>query len=340
MPNAEPQPREHEPPPDSPPPRPARRLEIWFDLLDRLAERKKNYDQKNAQPAAPSRAQLFLDNAVWNLLLFARWLRPRLKRRARATGRGAKLQAIRSSRQISRNGKRIGHRLLGWLLWQIRQVRINPERRLAALALVGGFAIPLALIITLAHVLPMDSTSPEAQPYIDPSVPVPSAEFSETEEEGTSPTETADNKPVAQPQAPQGKAITSNNFRFEYFVQRDARGRIHLLGDMAETTLLTLFPLGTPAVRLMRFFGEVMVNSGSDHDEATLAAKARCMSMPMNKIFTSKTVTCTYGHILPGPYLPNENMRRRIFWIMALTYDRGGHLTDLRVHARTTLASR
>jgi len=81
-----------------------------------------------------------------------------------------------------------------------------------------------------------------------------------------------------------------------------------------------------------------MQRAGST-DEATLAARQRCLSMPGLRVFTERTVTCTYGHALPHPLAQGESAQARIFWIVALSYDRAGRITDLRIHARLTRAA-
>lgn len=329
--------------PTRPPPRPVRKLEVWLDLLDRLAERRQQSDASAAalpvQP--PSRAQVWLDRTVWQIIRFARWLRPHLASGAvqahKATRKGWK----RGLLAVARSTRESRLHLKGWLLWQWRLLRTDPDRKLAVLGLTGGFIIPMALIIGITHMLPPhNAPEVDAIPLSDASVPAPSVDIidvSPVEQPETS----AEPEPAiaAPPQTAAHEALSASNFRFEYFVQRDERGRLRLLRQAAQAMLLDMFPPGTPAVNVMRFFGEVMLRSGVAGDDATRTARSRCMAMPVNKVFTQRTVTCTYGHNVPLPRHTRESGRSRVFWIMALTYNRDGKLTDLRVHARTTLAA-
>lgn len=347
-------PLEAAPQPDAEPARAPHRLEVWFDLLDRLAERRQRHEAKEATRAAqpPTHAQVLLDRTVWNIILFARWLRPRLNRRAAAAQRATSTRLRRSTILMAQQSRLARDHIGGWILWQWRLLRTDPDRRLAAFGLIGGFTVPMVLIITLSHFAPAP-IEPLLQPYIDASVPVPSAEFIETEQDTpitippieAAPGEIATVAPApAMPEPPTAvpeEAIppAPDVFRFENFAQRDDEGNLRLLSHAAETAILTQFPLGTPAVEVMRFFGTTMINAGSDAGEAALAAKARCMAMPINKLFTVKTVACTYGHAMPLPRPARESPRSRVFWIMALSYDRNSRLIDLKIHARTTLAS-
>ena len=360
LPLPEPGPDESAQSADTPAGRPVRQLGVWLDLLDRLAERKEKHESgQAAQP--PTKAQVLLDRSVWKIIIFARWLRPHLSRslidQTSQTLRqltesckryfqyvyGRLLWQRRVSRTRSEETAKHRALILGWLRRQWLLLRTDPDRRLAAYGLAGGFAIPMTLIVILGHFTPQP-IEPLLQPYIDPSIPAPSTEMIAEEEQDTGvpvevPAETAAiATPVPSGTTPQPEPLSERNFRFEYFAQRDQQGLLHLMSHTAENTILGMFPLGTPAVNVMRFFGEVMLRSGVDAEEATKAAQSRCMAMPINKLFTVRTVTCTYGHTPPQPRLARESARSRVFWIMALSYDNGGRLIDLRVHARTTMA--
>lgn len=342
--------------------RSTRQLGVWFDLLDRLAERREKYEGGQvAQP--PTRAQVLLDKAVWKVIVFARWLRPHLSRTGLLSPRPL-LDRLRQGMQfLARSLDHVHGRLLwqrrrrrssrnanqlkpSWLARQWYLLRTDPDRRLAAYGLVGGFGIPLTLIVVLSH-FTLQPIEPLLQPYIDPSVPVPSAALIAEEEQdnNAAPVEVPDDTivaepvPVATPGTIAPEALSDHNFRFEYFARRDDQGRLHLLSVSAEKAILSFFPIGTPAVNVMRFFGDVMMRSGSSAGESAAAAQARCMALPVNKMFTVKTVTCTYGHTTPLPRAARENERNRVFWIMALSYDNSGRLLDLRLHARTVLAT-
>jgi hypothetical protein len=69
---------------------------------------------------------------------------------------------------------------------------------------------------------------------------------------------------------------------------------------------------------------------------AIATAKQRCLNMNVGKAFTARTVSCTYSHPLPAPLHTSETAKDRVFWIFALSFDRAGKLTDLRIHARLT----
>lgn len=342
----------------NPPERGGRRLDVWLDLLDRLAERRQQHEQGQAWKAAqpPSRAQILLDRAVWQVILFARWLRPFLARRAAAAHKATRTSWRRNTLIFAQQRREAHRHVRGWLLWQLRLLRTDPDRRLAAIGLGVGFAIPMTLIVTLGHLIPQDEVPLQpsdaailqapatATPIMaDPSVPAPAAALIEEmpgEQLGPDAQEEDAVAALPEPEAAASSSMPSlENFRFEYFAQRSEDGNLRILSRGAENFLLQNFPLGTPAVNVMRFFGEVMMRSGSRQSEATLAAQARCMALPINRVFVAKTVTCTYGHDVPLPRAARESPRSRIFWIMALSYGRDGRLLDLRIHGRPTLAT-
>lgn len=321
----------------------------WEGLLDRLAERKKAHEEKEATLAAqpPSGWRIVLDDALWNIALLTRWLRPRIRKRIKASLAmmrrrvGPALLGLlqnlwkltqQLSLQIWQVSKRLGLYLQGWILWQLRLMRQDPDRKLAVIGLVGGFTIPLALIIIISSLMP----SPVAQQapsalQLDPSVPAPVADFAENvvvEEDAAA--DQTNNSPVT---------LSPQNFTFEQFVTRDKTGRLHLMSRQAETQILSWYPRGTSATRVMQFFGETIKRTSDDEDDPTLAARKRCLSLPVNRVFTQKTVTCTYGHKPPDPKPPRESDNLRVFWIMALSYDKQGKLVDLKLHARTTRAA-
>ncbi len=345
-----------QPAPAQPLSRSVRKLEVWFDLIDRLAERRGSHEASQAAKAAqpPTRAQMWLDRAVWQVIRFARWLRPHLARNAAAAQKATRSSWRRNALHLKRQTRGVRLQAYGWLLWQLRLLRTDPDRKLAAMGLAGGFLIPMTLIVVLGQMIPPSAPdiameNAATAPFSDPSVPAPAANIIDAvpgEEATVEP-------PVEMPaQAPQQTTsitlppvtaemgpLTIQNFKFEYFAQRDARGRLNLLSHAAEAMILSAYPIGSRAVEFMRFFGDVMIRSGTEAESANLAAQARCMALPVNKVFPVKTVTCTYGHDVPLPRLARESERSRVFWIVALTYNRNGTLTDLRVHARTTLAA-
>ncbi len=292
---------------------------------------------------------------LWQARLFGRWLRPKavhaliLILAAGLRSLVALYRLIRTPAFWSAVGQQLGQWAAtgyGHLLWQWRALKTNRDRRVAAVGLLGGFLVPLLLFIALAHLLPPPATppAPSTEPLVvDDSVaaPVPGFDAQAPEEDRIQDTIVAlpDGRvtPPAPQEPPKPVELTASNFRFEFFVQRDVQGKLRLLSHVAETYILKWFPLGTPANQLMRFFGEIMARSGSA-DDASLSAKERCLNMVVGKAFSARTVTCTYSHPLPAPLLPTEKAAERVFWIFALSFDRAGKLTDLRVHARVTLA--
>jgi len=298
-------------------------------------------------PSAPTRvpAPSTARALSWNLRLLGRWLRPRLInlsvwviagliRLSLAIGRfiflhlPSKLEIRERSAQLARALHSLLIHLKGWSLWQWRDIKQKRDKRLAVFGLFGGFLIPLILFITLSHLFPPEDP---VAPYIDNSVPVPAADFIDASPSEDLVTETA---PI--PTGP--VALSPANFSFELFARRSDDGHLQLLSQVAQHYMKEWYPPGTPAVQFMRFFGEVMQRAGST-DEATLAARQRCLSMPGLRVFTERTVTCTYGHALPQPLARGESPQARIFWIVALSYDRAGRITDLRIHARLTRAA-
>lgn len=332
-----------------------KRITVWFDLLDRLAVRKSQHEAHEALKAAqpPSRAQVWLDWAVWRVILFARWLRPHLARRAATARKATRNSWRRNSVKIALRLRELWLYSYGWMLWQLRLLRTDPDRRLAATGLGLGFFIPMALIIILSSLMPSKEVTPPSDAAIlaaarsepdalpsmaDPSVPAPQAIITASPGEQPDVIDSS-NATTALPPAPTPEPLSVHNFRFELFARRDEQGNLQLLNPVAQAFILQNYPLGSPAVGVMRFFGEVMMRSGAGQEKASLAAQARCIAMPVNKVFVVKTVVCTYGHDVPLPRRAHESTRNRVFWIMALSYDRGGRLLDLRLHARTTLAA-
>lgn len=216
--------------------------------------------------------------------------------------------------------------VIGWLLWYWRNLKTRPDTRLATMGLVGGFAVPLLTVMLLLHYFP--PAPPSLELPIDPAVPAPDLSLIEPEA----------SEAAEEPEAP-SPSLNTENFRFGLFVQRNADGRIRLLHKVAEASLRRWFPNGTPAVTVMRFLGESLIRSGVNADNAAEAAKNHCIALPINRVFRQNTIACTYGHKLPGPELPRENTRLRAFWIISLTNDTAGRLTDLRIHARMTEAT-
>lgn len=326
------------PPAASPPPAADKAAKLAA-AAERLAKQSaaRIEQEQLAPPPKPKVWLSLLQGLLWNLRLFFRWLRPKLEdllvlllalplrfglqlyRRARLSPLGPQLLAWLRERWAH---------LRGWGLWQWRELKLNPDRRLAVLGLLGGFMLPLLAIVVLANLFPPPEDPISA--YVDTSVPVPEANFIEAlpGEDRSVESATVTDGPVA---------LTPANFRFELFARRAEDGELQLLSHVAEHYIGQWFPKGTPAVNFMRFFGGVMQRSNGASDLA-LAARERCLSMPTTKVFTERTVTCTYGHALPAPLRANESPQNRVFWIIALSFDRGDNLTDLRIHARLTRA--
>ena len=248
-----------------------------------------------------------LRNIWWTLRLFYRWQRPRWQ----------------TVKQLLQRGNSF---LSGWFLWYWRNLKTKPDTRLATLGLVGGFAVPLLTVMLLLHYFP--PSPPSLELAIDPAVPAP--DLSQIEPEASEAVEATETSP---------SSLNPANFRFELFVRRDASGKIRLLHKVAEASIYRWFPNGTPAVTVMRFLGDALIRSGVNADNAADAAKSHCIALPINRVFRQNTIACTYGHRLPGPELPHENSKLRMFWIISLTNDAAGRLTDLRIHARMTEAT-
>ena len=335
--------------PASPPNASPDDIDRWEGLLDRLAERKKAHEEKEAEQAIqpPSNWRIALDNTIWNFTLLARYLRPRLRKKIKAGILALRTRVWPYTRltlqrtwallkyiylQSWQITKRVGLYLHGWILWQQRLMRLNPDRKLAVIGLVGGFTIPLALIIIISSLMPQPVAPAPSALQLDPSVPAPVADFAENVVE-------EDDATTSQQAETSTDALSPQNFTFEQFVTRDNTGRLHLLSQQAQKQILSWYPYGTPATRVMQFFGETIKRTSEDEDDPTLAARKRCLSLPVNRVFTQKTVTCTYGHKPPEPKRPRESDQLRVFWIMALSYDRQGKLVDLKLHARTTMAA-
>lgn len=295
------------------------------------------------------RAQLarLVRKAAWTSRLAYRWLRPRYLRPALIYARTALREAIKAPLQplfqrstwqiwaktrgkaLKRSLKDAAVFLLGWAFWYWRRLKTNRDTRLATLGLGAGFSLSLLVLVLVLRFLPIAQTPIELP--IDPNVPVPDialieADANSTEAEVTLPSDR--------------QTLSPDNFRFELFVQRQENGQIRLLSQAAEAYIRRWFPNGTPAVNVMQFLGQSWIRSGFNDGTPAEATKSRCIALPIGKVFRQNTITCTFGHPLPGPALPRENSKLRLFWIVSLTNDGAGRLTDLRVHARTTEAQR
>jgi hypothetical protein len=325
-------------PPAADPPPAADKAARLAAAAERLARQSAaQMEQEQRAPPPQSKPWLpLLQGLLWNLRLFFRWLRPKLIDAlvvllAVPIRAGLHLfRALKASNALpalASNLARIAAHLRGWWLWQWREIKLNPDRRLAVLGLLGGFILPLLTIIILAHIVPPPEDPVAA--YVDTTVPAPETNFIEA-----LPGEdrTVESASVADAPA----ALNRDNYSFELFARRE-NGELKLLSHVAEHYLEGWFPRGTPAVDFMRFFGSVMQRASGQSDLA-MASRERCLSMPTTKVFTERTVTCTYSHPLPAPLAPNESPQSRVFWIIALSFDRASNLTDLRVHARLTFA--
>lgn len=281
---------------------------------------------------------LWLD-LCWNIRLIYRFLRPGAKPFLRRTTKAAttllrNLLAPLLSREnwallwgILCQGTAF---LRGWIFWYWRRFKTNRDTRLATLGLIGGFSLPLIALILAIVYLPSNPAAVELP--MDPSVPAPDISALSEDEASASSDET-----LAQ-ENPQAPALSPDNFRFELFVQRNPDGQIKMLHRVAEGYARRWFPIGTPVTHVLRFLGDVLIRSGIEAETSAEAAKSHCIALPINRVFRQNTITCTYGHMLPGPARPHENAKLRMFWIITMTNDSAGRLTDLRIHARTTEA--
>lgn len=275
----------------------------------------------------------------WNIRLIYRFLRPKAKPFSKRVAKAAAtlLRRVLAPLLSKENWSLIwswicqGTAFLsGWLIWYWRRIKTNRDTRLATLGLIGGFSLPLIALIMAIIYLPSNPATVDLP--IDPSVPAPDI-IALAEDEAT--TDSSENFPQETPQAP---ALSPDNFRFELFVQRRPDGQIKMLHKVAEGYARRWFPVGTPVTHVLRFVGDVLIRSGIKAETSAEAAKSRCIALPINRVFRQNTITCTYGHLLPGPALPHENAKLRMFWIITMTNDSAGRLTDLRIHARTTEA--
>lgn len=306
------------PAPTPPQPRPDQPPETWRGVLAMLSDRKAMYEQAQlSQKAAPSRWGRLYEVAVWHL----RWARYVLKRF---------LWPVLAAH--------LAH-LHGLLLWHWRDLKINREKRLATFGLLGGFTLPALMIVLLVWLIPPDPETNTLE--MDPSVPVPPTEaiLDSALIEADPGEEAVVTLPTPPPETPHDEGLTRDNFLFDRFTTRDDKGQLKVLSRAAEYQLREWFPAGSSAVEFMRFFGQTLQRAGMKAADATTAAKQRCMSLPVNKLFTSRVVTCTYGHKLPEPLARRESAANRVFWIVALSYDNDKRITDLRLHARLTNAA-
>jgi hypothetical protein len=292
------------------------------------------------QPALPTPP--VRSGFIWTSRLLARWLRPKaiaalvVLLASIIKGVLLVLRSLKSPRMWHALGNSVTAltgRWYGWLLWQWRQLKTNPDKRTAALVMIGSFVLPLLLFIGLAQLL---SKPAEVETIIDTAevdetvmAPEPEIITAIPSEEVSNPARIIEQTPAP----PTPEPLSASNFTFELFVKRDDAGKLKLLNHVAEYHIRQWYPLGTPANQLMRFFGAVMERSTGS---ATTSAKQRCLNMNVGKTFTARTVSCTYSHPLPTPLAEGEQPDQRVFWIFALSFDRAGKLTDLRIHARLT----
>jgi hypothetical protein len=305
--------------------------------------------QPQPAPVQPAKRNGWL----WTARLLARWLRPKaiaaliLVLAAMLKAVVAFVRSLRNPKVWQALGSSIGpmlSRIHGWWLWQWRAIKTDRDRRLAIGVMLGSFIIPLLLFIGLAHLLQRDDTQnilDTAEMDESVAAPDPATIIAVPEEDlADAPTVVVIEPPPA-PTAPQTTSpaapepLSAKNFSFELFAKREENGQLKLLSHVAQHYMLQWYPLGTPANQLMRFFGAVMERSKGS---ALNVAKDHCLNMNVGKAFTARTVSCTYSHQLPMPLAGRESEKDRVFWIMALSFDRKGNLTDLRLHARLTRA--
>lgn len=221
----------------------------------------------------------------------------------------------------------------GWRLWYVRKLRTDPDTRLATFGLLAGLIVPLLVFALLTRLFPPAPGAVPAPP-LDPSVPPPQLTLIEA-----LPGEGVIMEPSmpmqAAPMAPVARTFSPATFRFEQFVRLQADGRVMLLGQTVQKQLRTWYPTGSPAASALRFFGSVVQRADGGEtlsdDAALKLAQRHCLHMPANKLFTKPTIACTYRHAMPArASFPPASA----FWIMALSYDRAGNLTELGVYAR------
>jgi hypothetical protein len=297
----------------------------WDNLLEKLAKRREQFLAFPADTASQN-------GATGKIMILARWLRPRLVLLAAAACRFSAFVARKTWGIISDRGfwqsvrtklETVLEYFNGWLRWHWRKVRTDRETRLAVLGVTGGFSVSFGILLLLLHFFP--PSSPEVLP-LDPFVPVPQLAMIEAipgQDRETLVVE-SESDPL-----PQNLPLSPDTFRFEQFARITPSGRTELLSRTVRHHLLAWYPVGAPAASVLRFFGRVMQRSGSTAENAAASARQHCMNFPLNKVFTATTMACTYSHALSS----GQSRNKRVFWIVALSYDRAGNLMNLDVHA-------
>lgn len=313
------------PDPESEPPK-ARRdnlieryLEVSDDL-DRAAEEMWVPESRQAGPTIIShrawrhRFSHFIPDTIWNLRLLWRWERPRAKKQ---------IEPVKKAAIFSYD------LVWGQIKWGLRHLRNDPDLRLTALQVMGGLSLSVVIFVAWLSL----GRPGEGVLMMDPTVPAPAVDILDSADEVAA--------VVPVPQAvmplPEPEPLSQKNFRFEYFVAREASsGKVKLYNHTAENYVRTWFAPGTPAKPFMTFLADVLQRSiGKD-----VKFPDRCMRLPVNKVFRDSVVTCTYYHPLPGPYANQREKNLRAFWIVTLSYDSKLHIKDVRLHARLVQASK
>ncbi len=232
-------------------------------------------------------------------------------------------------------GARVGHALAyanGWRLWYARKLRTDADTRLATVGLMAGLVVPMLVFLLLRPLFPVGTPDPE--PPLDPSVPVPQLALIEALP-GAGVISDPPYMAPPTPDVPVAFSLSPQTFRFEQFARLQADGRVLLQGQTVQRQLRAWFPVGSPAAPVLHFFGDTLRRARGletlTEDEALKLAQQHCLHMPTNKLFTQRTITCTYSHAMPvSASFPPATA----FWVLALSYDQAGRLTELGVYAR------
>lgn len=263
------------------------------------------------------RFQHIVADIIWNARLLWRWERPRAKKQIEQQTAPVKKAAVFSYDLA-----------LGQVHWAWRHLKNDPELRLTALQVMGGLSLSVLLFVAWLSL----GRPGEEKFLIDPTVPAPAADILDVAEEVSAAVPGPQVTPLPEPEP-----LSQKNFRFEYFVAREANsGKIKLYNHTAENYVKSWFAPGTPAKPFMIFLSSVLQRSiGKD-----VKFPDRCMRMPVNKVFRESVVTCTYAHTLPGPFKSKGEKNLRAFWIVSLSYDAKLNIRDVRLHARLVPAAR
>jgi len=254
----------------------------------------------------------------WNLRILRRWSRPKVK---------ASMVPVREGSQ------HVLHLVMGQIRWGWRRFKNNPAAQRLTYQIATGFGIAILLFaLWLWAGKPLEDVF-----TTDPNVPAPNLEMiSEIESDENVIIDSA--MPPPPPTANKDvEELGPNNFRLEYFAQRDAAtGKIKLYNNAAESYVKQWYNIGTPAKPLMSFVGHMLERAAG----RKLAFEEHCMKLPVNKVFREATITCTYAHPLPPPFRSEAEKSLRAFWIISMNYDGNLNIRDVQVHARLVQAGR